>query len=64
LSDGELAGGEGGEVVAGEDGVVSGAGELADASGSALLVHPPRYRANVMVAHISAVFATLALIFF
>jgi hypothetical protein len=65
LSDGELAGGEGGEV-AGEDGevgLVIGDGELADAFGSALLVHAPRNSANAMVPQISAVFAALALIF-
>ena len=64
MSDGELEGGEGGEV-SGEDGPVgllTGDGGLADTCGSGLLVHPPKSRASVMVPQISAVFAALALI--
>jgi hypothetical protein len=64
LSDGELGGADGGEV-AGEDGslgLLTVVGGLADASGSALLVHAPKGRANVTVAQISALVAALALI--
>ena len=64
MSDGELAGGEGGEV-AGEDGpegLLTGDGGLADTCGSGLLVHPPKSNASVMVPQINALFAALALI--
>jgi hypothetical protein len=63
LSDGELAGGEGGEAA--EDGpeeLLTGDGGLADTCGSGLLVHPPKSRASVTVPQINAQFAALALI--